>query len=196
MSFPVGRLGISHSHRKLSKFIWLRLAGVKSRSENKVTESSHLPNTTVFTPKPTSHIHLLNTSRDGNSTPILGSLFQCLPTLSMRTFILISNLNLPCYSLRPFPLVLSWSAENFTSIGNGRKKPKNISIIILKYLFKLIGRIIQKNPLLHQQKSITKTIYWSCPQSSQLLWTSFQPDLCSTTASKDSLTPRVSSCSC
>ena len=49
----------------------------------------------------------LNTSRDGNSTTSLGTLFQCLTTLSVKTFFLISNLNLPWFNLRPFPLILS-----------------------------------------------------------------------------------------
>ncbi|KAK4829771.1 LOW QUALITY PROTEIN: hypothetical protein QYF61_006495, partial [Mycteria americana] len=49
----------------------------------------------------------LNTSRDGNSTTSLGSLFQCLITLSVKKNFLISNLNLPWCNLRPFLLVLS-----------------------------------------------------------------------------------------
>ncbi|KAK4824091.1 hypothetical protein QYF61_010602 [Mycteria americana] len=44
---------------------------------------------------------------DGDSTTSLGSLFQCLTTLSVKKFFLISNLNLPWHNLRPFPLVLS-----------------------------------------------------------------------------------------
>jgi len=44
----------------------------------------------------------LNTSRDGDSTTSLGSLFQCLTTLSVKKFFLISNLNLPWHSLRPY----------------------------------------------------------------------------------------------
>ena len=38
--------------------------------------------------------HLLNTSRDGDSATFLGSLFQCLTTLPVKKFFLISNLNL------------------------------------------------------------------------------------------------------
>ncbi|KAK4828289.1 hypothetical protein QYF61_024954 [Mycteria americana] len=49
----------------------------------------------------------LNTSRDGDSTTSLGSLFQCLTTLLVKKFFLISNLNFPWCNLRPFPLVLS-----------------------------------------------------------------------------------------
>ncbi|KAK4810582.1 hypothetical protein QYF61_007319 [Mycteria americana] len=49
----------------------------------------------------------LNTSRDGDSTASPGSLFQCLTTLSVNKFFLMSNLNLPWCNLRPLPLVLS-----------------------------------------------------------------------------------------
>ena len=42
------------------------------------------------------------------STTSLGNLFQCVTTLyEWKNFLLISNLNLPCPSLKPFPLVLS-----------------------------------------------------------------------------------------
>ena len=54
----------------------------------------------------TTSTHRLNTSRDGDSTTSLGSLFQCLTTLLVK-FFLLSNLNLPWCNLRPFPLVLS-----------------------------------------------------------------------------------------
>jgi len=37
----------------------------------------------------------LNASRDGDSATSLGSPFQCLTTLSVKTFLLITNLNLP-----------------------------------------------------------------------------------------------------
>jgi len=37
----------------------------------------------------------VNPSRDGDSTISLGSLVQCLTTLSVKKFFLISNLNLP-----------------------------------------------------------------------------------------------------
>ncbi|KAK4824542.1 LOW QUALITY PROTEIN: hypothetical protein QYF61_016146, partial [Mycteria americana] len=49
----------------------------------------------------------LNSFRDGDSTTSLGSLFQCLTTLSVKKFFLISNLNLAWHNLRPFPLILS-----------------------------------------------------------------------------------------
>ena len=50
---------------------------------------------------------LLNTIRDGDSTTLSGSLFQCLTTLSVKKFFLISNVNFPWCNLRPFPLVQS-----------------------------------------------------------------------------------------
>ena len=60
-------------------------------------------------PRATSSL-ALNASRDGASTISLGNLFQCVTTLCVKKFLLISNLNLPCLSLKPFPLVLSLSA--------------------------------------------------------------------------------------
>ncbi|KAK4829612.1 hypothetical protein QYF61_005739 [Mycteria americana] len=52
----------------------------------------------------------LNTSKDGASTTSLGNLFQCLTTLIGKNFFLISNLNLPSFSLKPLPLALSLHA--------------------------------------------------------------------------------------
>jgi len=49
----------------------------------------------------------LNTAREGAATVSLGNLFQCLATLTEKNFFLISNLNLPSFSLKPLPLVLS-----------------------------------------------------------------------------------------
>ena len=34
----------------------------------------------------------------------MGNLFQCLTTLWLKNFLLVSNLNLPCLILKPFPL--------------------------------------------------------------------------------------------
>ena len=51
----------------------------------------------------------LNASRDGASTASLGNLFQCVTTLCVKNFLLLSNLNLSRLSLKPFPLVLSLS---------------------------------------------------------------------------------------
>ena len=59
-------------------------------------------------PRATSSL-ALNASRDQASTTSLGNLFHCVTTLCVKNFLLISNLNLPCLSLKPFPLVLSLS---------------------------------------------------------------------------------------
>ena len=44
-------------------------------------------------PRATSSL-ALNASRDGASTASLGNLFQCVTTLCVKNFLLISNLNL------------------------------------------------------------------------------------------------------
>jgi len=49
----------------------------------------------------------LSTAREGAATASLGNLGQCLTTLMGKNFFLISHLNLPSFSLEPFPLVLS-----------------------------------------------------------------------------------------
>uniref|UniRef100_A0A8V5GMW6 Uncharacterized protein n=1 Tax=Melopsittacus undulatus TaxID=13146 RepID=A0A8V5GMW6_MELUD len=49
----------------------------------------------------------LSTARDGAATASLGTLCQRLSTLPGNSFCLISNLNFPCFSLTPSPLVLS-----------------------------------------------------------------------------------------
>ena len=59
-------------------------------------------------PRATSSL-ALDASRDGASTTSLGNPFQCDTTLCVKNFLLISNLNLLCLSLKPFPLVLSLS---------------------------------------------------------------------------------------
>ena len=59
-------------------------------------------------PRATSSL-ALNVSRDGASTASLDNLFQCFTTLWVKNLLLISDLNLPCLSLKPLPLVLSLS---------------------------------------------------------------------------------------
>jgi len=49
----------------------------------------------------------LNTVREGEGTASLGNLGQGLTTLIGKNFFLTSNLNVPSFSLEPFPLVLS-----------------------------------------------------------------------------------------
>ena len=46
----------------------------------------------------------------GASTASLGNLFQCLTNTTVKNFFLISSLNLPSFSLKPLPLVLSLPA--------------------------------------------------------------------------------------
>ena len=46
-------------------------------------------------------------SKDGDSTTSLGSLFQCLTTLSVKKRILISNLNLPWGNSEAISFILS-----------------------------------------------------------------------------------------
>jgi len=46
----------------------------------------------------------LNTAREGAATASLGNLGQGLTILMGKNFSLISNLNLPPFSLEPFPL--------------------------------------------------------------------------------------------
>ena len=59
-------------------------------------------------PRATSSL-ALNASRDGASTTSLGNMLQCVTNLWVKNFLLISNLNLPCLSLKSFPFVLSLS---------------------------------------------------------------------------------------
>jgi len=60
--------------------------------------------------QPLNHVMSLSatyTFSDGDSTTSLGSLFQCLITLSVKHFFLTSKLNLPWHNLRLFPLIRS-----------------------------------------------------------------------------------------
>lgn len=65
--------------------------------------------------------HLSNTARDGDATTPSGSTFQCLTTLPLQKFLLVSNLNFfsgggPFLDLGPFQLVLLFSfSENSCS---------------------------------------------------------------------------------
>jgi len=52
----------------------------------------------------------LNTAREGAATASLGSLHQGLSTLIAKNFFLTALLNLPSFSLKPLPLVLSLHA--------------------------------------------------------------------------------------
>jgi len=52
----------------------------------------------------------LNTARDGEATAFLNSLCQCLTTVIVKNFFLISSLNPLFFSLKPLPLVPSLHA--------------------------------------------------------------------------------------
>jgi len=51
----------------------------------------------------------LNPAREGAAIASLGSLGQGLTTLTGKSFFLIADLNLPVFSLKPSPLVLSYT---------------------------------------------------------------------------------------
>lgn len=52
-----------------------------------------------------------NTSSDGASPAPLGNLFQCFTAFWVKNFFLMSDQDLPSFSLNPSPLVLSMSAQ-------------------------------------------------------------------------------------
>ena len=92
------------AHGKLHQHSWVRsvdrriIESLRLEKASKIMKSNHQPNTTMPTkpcPKVSRLTWFSNTSRDGDSTPALSSLFQCLTTLSVKKFFLISNLNLP-----------------------------------------------------------------------------------------------------
>ena len=104
----------------------------------KITESSCKPNSAKSTTKPlnATSARLLNTSRDGDSAAYPGSLFWCLPTLSVKNSFLISSLNLPWHNWRPSPLDLLvcvgavWTVASVIPAFNCCRV--NCTIIILK----------------------------------------------------------------
>jgi len=81
---------------------------------------------------------VLNTSREGAATASLGSLGQCFTTTMVKNFFLISNLNLPSFSLEPFPLVPSLHtlvkspSPSFLSApsGTGRLLSRSVSALV------------------------------------------------------------------
>lgn len=81
------------------------------RTEKPLRFSSSTLNAALPSP-PLNHVlkcHIytsFNTSRDGDSTSALGSLFLCLTSLSVKKFLLTFSLNLPCHNLRLCLLVL------------------------------------------------------------------------------------------
>jgi len=66
----------------------------------------------------------LNPCTDGDSSTALGSLFQCLTTLSAKKFFLIANLNLPWHNLRPLPRnLLEMGTPNSAPTAAGAEPP-------------------------------------------------------------------------
>ncbi|KAJ7422543.1 hypothetical protein WISP_37425 [Willisornis vidua] len=69
----------------------------------------------MFTTKPCPQVPLgtcfLNPSKDGHSSTLLPSPFQCMKTPSMKKFSQISDLNLPWHNMRPFLLILLFSVK-------------------------------------------------------------------------------------
>jgi len=103
-------LFLSHS---LTLFLLLQFFFMESLRLEKTSEiirCNRQPITTMPT-KPCPKVQYLHivfyTSRNGDSTTSLGSLFQCLTTLSVKKFSLISNLTLPWCNFRPLLLILS-----------------------------------------------------------------------------------------
>ena len=79
------------------------IESLRLEKTSKIITSHHQPITTMPA-KPLPEVPhpqvFLNTSRDGDFTTSPGSPFQCLATLSVKKFFLISNLNLPWRNLR------------------------------------------------------------------------------------------------
>lgn len=94
----------------------------KDHEEDQV---QHQPTSTMLTQ---CHIStaLEVTSRDGNSTTPLGSLFHCITALSEMNFSLIPNLNIPWCNLRLLPLVLSLLPGSITVTWEQRLTPTSL----------------------------------------------------------------------
>jgi len=82
----------------MSKFPYRFTESLRLEKTSKIIKSNHPPNNTMPTkprPKPPCHIYMFfERLQDGDSTTSLGSLFQCLTTLSVKKFFPIPNLNL------------------------------------------------------------------------------------------------------
>ena len=87
---------------------------LKVERASKIIRSNCHPNTPM-SPNATS-TRVLNPSRDGDSTTALGSLCQCLTTLSVKKFFLVSNPNLGSWlpTEQPCPCRLSAPAAHPT----------------------------------------------------------------------------------
>ncbi|KAK4822133.1 LOW QUALITY PROTEIN: hypothetical protein QYF61_010256 [Mycteria americana] len=96
------------------KFFTIRVVKHWNRLPGQVADAPSLEAFKVRLDRALSNVRLLrapsnlslNVSRDGASITSLGNLFQCFTILIVKNFFLISSLNLPLFSLKPFPLVL------------------------------------------------------------------------------------------
>ena len=89
------------------------------------------PNTRTRLPRAPSN-RALNTYRNEAATTSLGSLFQHFTILIVKNFPLTSNLNLPSFNLKPFPLVLLLSTLSKSS-SETRGKQENLHTKINGY---------------------------------------------------------------
>ena len=94
----------------------------------------------------------LNASRDGASTTSLDNLLQCFTTLCVKNFLLIPNINLPCLSLKPFPLVLWLSTM-------GCKSPAELFSVAFKKVWHLYWHRLSKC----DEVSGTVSLFGWCP---------------------------------
>jgi len=82
----------------------------------------------------------LNTSRDSDSTTSLGSLCQCLTSLSEKKFLLISNLILPWCNLKRFPFVLSLVIQETRPTPTSLQPFKELKTVVICPLSLLFSR--------------------------------------------------------
>lgn len=112
---------------------------------SKITESTPRPLTMSLS---ATSPCLMNTLSGGDSTTSPGSPRQRITTLSEKKCFLIANLNLPCHSLRPFPLVMEQlllipAAESWRKCDTDRhtyhiKPPSHRIKLPTQYLLKAI----------------------------------------------------------
>jgi len=114
----------------------------------------------------------LNACRDGASTASLGNLFQCDTTLTVKNFLLISNLNLPSQFKTPCPITIQeWvSAEEFLELV----------FILTGLVERLIFSLGQSYHLRGQLKQLEiKTHIWKLLMQARLYHTVTVCSLCS-----------------
>ena len=89
---------LQNLHNSQRHLVQLPCLGQKHPSPDQVAKSPTQPDLERFQ------------GDDGASTTSLGYLLQCLTTVIVKNVFLMSNLNLPSFSLKPLPLVLSLEA--------------------------------------------------------------------------------------